>query len=99
MSGAAGLDIRLPIGWLFAVLGLLLAGYGVATAGDTARYERSLSVNINLWWGLVMLVFGALLLVAARRSPLRPALRSAADSPEGLDTEKREHQIGLERER
>ena len=36
MSGAGGLDIRLPIGGLFTLLGLMLAGYGVATT-DTAR--------------------------------------------------------------
>ena len=62
MSAAGGLDIRLPIGALFAALGLLLAGYGIATNGDTARYARSMSVNVNLWWGLVMFVFGGLML-------------------------------------
>ena len=40
MSGADGLDIRLPIGGLFTVLGLILAGYGLATAADAARYAR-----------------------------------------------------------
>jgi hypothetical protein len=73
MGGAGGLDIRLPIGGLFVVLGLLLAGYGVATNGDAERYARSMAVNINLWWGLVMLVFGALLLLLARRSSRRKA--------------------------
>lgn len=68
MSGAIGLDIRLPIGGLFTVLGVLLAGYGIATAGDPALYARSLSININLWWGLVMLGFGVLLLTAASRA-------------------------------
>ena len=60
MSGAGGLDIRLPIGGLFVVLGLILVGYGVVTNADAAQYERSMSVNINLWWGLVMLGFGGL---------------------------------------
>ena len=46
MSGAGGLDIRLPIGGLFVVLGLVLVGYGVATNGETERYARSMSVNI-----------------------------------------------------
>ena len=64
MSGPTGLDVRLPIGGLFTALGLLLAGYGLATAGDASHYARSLSVNINLWWGLVMLVFGVTLLAA-----------------------------------
>jgi hypothetical protein len=76
MSGPTGLDVRLPIGGLFTALGLLLGGYGLATAGDASHYARSLSVNINLWWGLVMLVFGVTLLAAVwlsrRKLPGRP---------------------------
>jgi hypothetical protein len=75
MSGSTGLDVRLPIGGLFTALGLLLAGYGLATAGDASHYARSLSVNINLWWGLVMLVFGVALLAAAWLSRRRLAVR------------------------
>jgi membrane protein implicated in regulation of membrane protease activity len=97
MSGAGGLDIRVPIGGLFLVLGLLLAGYGIATSGDVARYERSLSVNINLWWGLVMLVFGAMLLLLAGRSRRSASAHPAAEMPEGRETEDREHRLGLER--
>ena len=78
MTGAGGLDVRLPIGGLFVVLGLLLAGYGVATAGDAARYARSLSVNINLWWGLVMVVSGCVILGMTLASPRRRAQRNAA---------------------
>jgi hypothetical protein len=96
MSGARGLDIRLPIGGLFVVLGLILAGYGIATNSDTERYARSLSVNINLWWGLVMLVFGALLLLAARRSHRDASAHLAAETPEGRAMEEREHRLGLE---
>jgi hypothetical protein len=94
MSGALGLDIRLPIGGLFTLLGLLLTGYGAATAGDSARYARSLSVNVNLWWGAVMLVFGLLMLSAAARARRKAP---AEDTPEGQATEAREHKLGLER--
>jgi hypothetical protein len=97
MSGGTGLDVRIPIGGLFTLLGLLLAGYGLATAGDTARHATSMSVNLNLWWGLVMFVFGALLLWAAVRGRRNASAHPAADSPEGRDTEAREHQLGLER--
>ena len=80
MSGSAGLDVRVPIGGLFTALGLLLTGYGLATANDPSHYARSLAVNINLWWGLVMLLFGATLLAAVwltrrgtgGRTPRRP---------------------------
>lgn len=68
MSVAGGLDVRIPIGGLFTVVGALLAGYGARTAGDATVYARSLSINVNLWWGGAMLVFGlALLGVAWKR--------------------------------
>lgn len=97
MTRGVGLDVRLPVGGLFAVLGLVLAGYGLATAGDATHYARSLSVNINLWWGVVMLVFGLLLLLSARLARHRASARSAAQSPEGRATEAREQELGLER--
>lgn len=97
MSGMVGLDVRLPIGGLFTVLGLILAGYGLATTGDAAHYERSFSVNVNLWWGLVMLVFGIVLLLGAGLGRRRAAVRPAAETPEGRATEEREHRTGLER--
>lgn len=96
MSGVSGLDIRLPIGGLFTLLGLLVGGYGVATA-NAGGYERSLGVNINLWWGLVMLIFGVLLLTFASRSRRETGARSAAESAEGRATEERERRLGLER--
>ncbi|HVE79884.1 MAG TPA: hypothetical protein VNA89_13545 [Gemmatimonadaceae bacterium] len=97
MSGATGLDLRYPIGALFTVLGVVVGGYGLATAGDAALYARSLSVNINVWWGAVMLVFGAALLLAARRASRSAGARPAAASPEGRATEAREKRTGLER--
>jgi len=93
-----GLDIRLPIGGMFAVVGLLLAVYGVLTGGDAAMYERATGVNINLWWGLAMLAFG-LLMLALGRGGGKAGARPAEDSPEGRATEAREHRLGLEREK
>ncbi len=65
------LDLRIPIGLLFGLLGLLLAVYGLATGPDV--YQKSLGINVNAWWGLVMVVFGALMLVLARRAARRAA--------------------------
>lgn len=59
------LDIRLPIGILFTLVGLLVAGYGMLS--DPAIYQRSLGYNVNLVWGLVLLGFGVLMLVLGRR--------------------------------
>lgn len=66
MSLVMATDIRLPIGWLFSALGVILVGYGLATNGSPI-YQRSESVNINLWWGMAILVFGLLLLWLAKR--------------------------------
>jgi len=98
MSGATALDLRWPIGGLFTALGLLLAGYGLLSTGSSADYARATSVNINLWWGLVMLVFGLTLLLSVRRTGRSPSLRGAALSPEGRAVEERERRLGLERD-
>ncbi|MBI4324787.1 MAG: hypothetical protein HY674_05930 [Chloroflexi bacterium] len=59
-------DLRLPIGILFSFYGVLLVLYGFI--GDKAQYSRSLGININVVWGLVLLAFGALMLLLSRRS-------------------------------
>ena len=96
MSGAGGLDIRMPIGGLFTVLGLLLAGYGLATAGQSERYALSAGINVNLWWGVAMLAFGLIMLFFATRAP-GGSVQPAEQSAEGQATEQREHERGLER--
>ena len=60
-----GLDIRLPIGLLFSIFGVLLIGYGAL--GNKSIYARSLDVNINLWWGVIMLAFGLVMFVLGKR--------------------------------
>jgi hypothetical protein len=97
MSGAAAMDLRYPIGGLFVVLGALLGGYGLLTNGDALMYGRSTGVNVNLWWGLVMLATGVLFLLLAARSGRRAGMRPAETTPEGRATEAREHAQGLER--
>jgi len=62
-------DLRLPIGALFTVYGALLVLYGFF--GDRAQYARSLGLNVNLGWGLVLLVFGLGMLFARARSGKR----------------------------
>ena len=60
------LDVRLPIGLMFSLFGVLLAGYGLAS--DARIYqEHSLGINVNLGWGIVLLLFGALMLALAIR--------------------------------
>jgi len=60
------LDIRLPIGLMFSLLGAILTIYGAITASDKKALEPSLGININLWWGLFILLFGVVMLLLAR---------------------------------
>ena len=60
-----GLDIRWPIGLMFSLVGLLLTIFGFATKGNAEMYQRSLDINVNLIWGVVLLIFGGFMLVMA----------------------------------
>jgi hypothetical protein len=62
-----GVDIRIPIGLMFTILGLLLAVFGLLS--DSSIYQRSLGINVNLLWGAVLTVFGIIMLLMGRRRP------------------------------
>ncbi len=66
-------DIRIPIGLLFVILGAILAIFGLATLNDAALYARSLGSNVNLWSGLLMLVFGSGMLFFSFRKKRKKA--------------------------
>ena len=68
-----GLDIRYPIGYLFSLIGIMLTIFGLVTGSDTELYQRSLDINVNLWTGLGMLVFGGLMLAFAYISTKKKA--------------------------
>jgi hypothetical protein len=81
-----GLDIRLPIGMMFALIGLMLSISGLVTNSNTEMYRCSLGINVNLWWGLVLFLFGVLMLlfaVIARKAEAKQSctkIREAAPS-------------------
>jgi hypothetical protein len=91
------LDIRIPIGAMFLVIGLLLAVYGLITAGDVQTYQKSLLINVNLWWSAAMLIFGIAMLYFGWRGG-DAGVHLAEDSAEGRAVEESEHQAGLERD-
>ena len=68
------LDIRIPIGAMFTLIGLVLAVYGLMTSGEL-MYAKSLGMNMNLYWGGAMLVFGVIMLI------LGVATQSASKEP------------------
>ena len=56
-----GLDIRWPIGLMFTLIGVLLTAFGLVKKAESI----SLDININLVWGVVLLVFGVGMLFGA----------------------------------
>jgi multisubunit Na+/H+ antiporter MnhG subunit len=58
-------DLRLPIGLMFSLFGAILTVYGLISGPEI--YERSLGINVNLWWGVSLLIFGLLMLFFALR--------------------------------
>jgi membrane-bound ClpP family serine protease len=64
------LDIRLPMGGLFVILGVILGIFGLVA--DPKIYQvHSLGINVNFGWGCVLLFFGGFMLFMARRAQLR----------------------------
>jgi hypothetical protein len=75
------LDLRLPIGLMFAIFGVMLVIFGLVS--DPAIYARSLGINVNLWWGLALIVFGVVMLALARRPGGKPAGESPGQNRQG----------------
>jgi hypothetical protein len=82
MSSAQGMDIRAPIGGLFTLLGIMLAGYGLVAGSRTASDVAPVT-NVNLWWGIVMLLFGLMMLAMSRRALRHPEPPHAHPHREG----------------
>jgi hypothetical protein len=68
------LDLRIPMGLLFMIVGALMAIFGLFTRGS-AIYATSGGLDINLIWGIVMLVFGVSMFLLGRRADKRPAAK------------------------
>lgn len=60
------LDLRIPMGLMFTLIGLILSVFGLMTHGD-AMYAKSLGLNANLDWGVVLLIFGSAMFILGRR--------------------------------
>lgn len=62
-----GLDIRIPLGLIFLIIGTIMATYGLVTRGSM-MYLVSMGVNLNVLWGSALVVFGTAVLIAGWRS-------------------------------
>jgi hypothetical protein len=60
-------DIRIPIGLMFSIIGILISVFGFFTMSNTGMYQKSLGINVNIIMGLLMLVFGLVMLYFAWR--------------------------------
>jgi hypothetical protein len=66
-----GLDLRIPMGLMFTLIGIILTAIGIATRGNMDLYARSLGINVNLWWGIVLVIFGQIIFQLGRASQVR----------------------------
>ena len=62
-----GLDIRIPLGLIFLLIGGLMSVYGLITRNSAVIYEKSMEINLNLTWGLIMFIFGLIMFLVGRR--------------------------------
>lgn len=71
-----GLDLRWPIGLMFSIIGAMLAIAGLVNGPS----ERALGININLIWGIILLVFGVFMVIMAARGKKNYARHDDSDS-------------------
>jgi hypothetical protein len=64
-------DPRVSLGMLFTLIGTILTAFGLSTRSSADVYAKSLGIDANLWWGLVLLVFGIVVLTLGRRGQAR----------------------------
>jgi uncharacterized membrane protein HdeD (DUF308 family) len=63
------LDLRVPSGWFFALLGVILLGFGLFVPDARAALTDA---NVDLYCGIAMLIFGGFLLLLAFRASRLP---------------------------
>jgi hypothetical protein len=69
------LDLRIPMGMMFSMAGAVLVAFGLATRNRADLYAKSFGINADLWWGIVVLLFGLVVLHYGRRGQGRIEMR------------------------
>jgi hypothetical protein len=62
------LDLRVPMGMFFTLIGTILTAFGLSTRTRPDFYAKSLGIDMNLWWGIALLAFGITLLTLGRHA-------------------------------
>ena len=83
------LDLRIPMGMMFTFTGAILTTWGFSTRGNATLYAKSLGINANLWWGIVLLIFGLTMYILGQRSQRR--LEKEGPPPDEQDDVRRGH--------
>ena len=65
------IDIRFPIGLLFTIIGGLLLTYGLTTISRPELYHKSLNMNVNIWTGCLMALFGLIMIGLSKKGDKR----------------------------
>ena len=77
------LDLRIPMGLMFTLTGLILSIFGAVTNGNADLYAKSLGINANLWWGIVLFAFGLTMYILGQRGQKRIAKEPPPPVEEG----------------
>ena len=77
------LDLRIPMGLMFTLTGLILSIFGAVTNGNADLYAKSLGINANLWWGIVLFAFGLTMYILGQRGQKRLAKEPPPPVEEG----------------
>lgn len=75
------MDMRIPLGMLFTLMGTILTAFGLSTRDNVGFYIRSLNIDVNLWWGVPLLAFGVVTLTLGRRG--QAAMEKTANREQG----------------
>jgi hypothetical protein len=72
------LDLRFPLGLMFVILGVIVTALGIF------RPQQTLGINLNLCWGLVLLAFGAVMLLLSIFGKRPPKIKTGVvlENPE-----------------
>jgi Na+/proline symporter len=77
------MDMRIPLGMMFTLIGTMLAAFGLSTRDNVGLYLKSLGIDLNTWWGFALLVFGILMLALGRRGQAKMERTESRDQRSG----------------